>query len=52
MKTRDFLSKVMNMVTDNPEILDMDVKFPCDGGCRTLPVSYIYIEDDTLILDC
>ena len=52
MKTRDLLSKVMNMATNNPAILDMDVEFPCDGGCGTLPVYYIYIEDGKLMLDC
>lgn len=52
MKTRDLISKVMNMATDNPEILDMDVEFPCDGACGTLPICYVYVEDGTLILDC
>ncbi len=52
MKTRDLLSKVMNMATNNPEILDMEVEFPCDGGCGTLLVSYVYIEDGVLMLDC
>ena len=29
----------------------MEVEFPCDGGCGTLPVYYVYIEDGTLKLD-
>lgn len=52
MKTRDLLSKVMNMATENPDILDMEVEFPCDGSCGTLPVNYVYIEDGVLMLDC
>lgn len=52
MKTRDLISTLMNMSTNNPEILDMDVEFPCDGGCGTLPVSYVYVEGDVLLIDC
>ena len=52
MKTRDLLSKITNIATDNPEILDMEVEIPCDCGCGTLPVYYVYVEDGTLMLDC
>lgn len=52
MKTRDLLSKVMNMATDNPAILDMEVEIPCDGAFGTLPLCYVYIENGTLMLDC
>lgn len=52
MKTREFLQSLMNKATNNPEILDMEVEFPCDGGCGTLPVCYVYVEDGKLMLDC
>lgn len=51
MKTRDLLSKVMNMATEKPEILDMEVEVPCNGAFGPLPVYYVYIEDGKLILD-
>ena len=52
MKTRDLITKLMNMSTENPSILDMEVNIPCDGGCNILSVEYVYVEDGKLILDC
>ena len=52
MKTRDLLSKVMNMATDNPEILDMEVEFPCNSFPWSQLVDNIYVEDGVLMLDC
>lgn len=51
MKTRDLLSKVMNMATNNPKILDIDVEYLNDNGSSyASEVNYIYVENNKLIL--
>lgn len=42
----------MNMATDNPEILDMEVQIPSDNkNYDFLKIEHIYIEDGVLTLD-
>ena len=52
MTTREVLSKIMNMSTKNPEILDMDVEFPCNSWPWSQIVDNIYVENGKLMLDC